>query len=39
MIAHIMGVPVEESLPALLSWMGGGLIAVASVLSRARRRR
>jgi hypothetical protein len=40
MMAHIGGVPVEETLPLLAGWVGAALVlARARLLSRVRRRR
>ena len=40
MIAHVGGVPVEETLPPLVSWVGAGLLLARGwIVSRARRER
>jgi hypothetical protein len=39
-IAHVAGVPVEETIPAVVTWIGAGLLAVRPWLAtRLRRRR
>ena len=38
--AHVAGVPVEETLPAIATWVGAGLVVARSWLAgRVRQRR
>jgi hypothetical protein len=38
-VAHVAGVPVEEALPAVVTWVGAGLLAVRPWFAARMRRR